>query len=89
MAATTGPILAVGAITAINRSVLHSQPFDWRLPVATGAAAGALALIEKAAPQAAVMLSWAALVTVLFTRIGGVPAPTEAFLTWWNAGATK
>lgn len=89
MATTTGPVLAIGAITALNQSVLHDKPFDWRIPVATGVAAGFFALIEKGAPEAARMAAYAALLTILFTRINDVASPTESFLSWWNAGAGK
>lgn len=89
MAQTTGPMLAIGAITALNQSVINDRDFDWRLPVAVGVASGFFALAEKAAPQAAKMGAYAALVTVLFTRINGVPSPTESFLKWWNSGAAK
>lgn len=89
MAETTGPIIAIGGITVLNQTVFHGKPMDWRLPVATGIAAGFFALLEHAAPQATRMAAYAALVTVLFTRINGVPSPTDSFLTWWNAGPGK
>lgn len=89
MAETTGPILAVGGITVLNQTVLHGKPMDWRLPIATGVACGLFALMEHAAPEPARMAAYAALITVLFTRINGVPSPTESFLTWWNQGPGK
>lgn len=89
MAETTGPILAIGGVTILNQTVLHNKPMDWRIPIAAGVACGGFALLERAAPQAARLATYAALVTVLFTRINGVPSPTESFLSWWNAGPGK
>lgn len=85
MARTTGPVLAIGGITVANRVLFHSQPMDWRVPVATGIAAGAFALAEKALPDAAVALAWLALMTVLLARIDpAVPAPVETLNDWWT-----
>jgi uncharacterized membrane protein YjjP (DUF1212 family) len=89
MAETTGPILAIGGVTVLNQTVLHNRPMDWRLPIATGVACGFFALLERGAPQATRMAAYAALIAVLFTRINGVPSPTESFLSWWNAGPGK
>lgn len=86
MAETTGPILALGAITVANQSIFHDEPINWRVPVATGFAALMFIPLEKAAPTAAKMLAWTAVVAVLFTRINGVPSPTESFLNWWEKG---
>jgi hypothetical protein len=84
MAKTTGPILALGTITFLNQSVFHDKPMDWKLPIATGVAAGFFGLLEKTSEKAAVSLAYAALVTILLTRVNGVPSPTESFLSWWN-----
>jgi len=87
MARSTGPILAVGAITFGNSVILSGKPPDLRIPIATAIAAGMFALIEKGWEQAAVMLSWTALVTVLFVRVDpGVPSPVESLLKWWEEG---
>jgi hypothetical protein len=86
MARTTGPILAIGAITMINQNIVHDHPIDIRVPVATAVAAGIFALTEHGWEDGAVALSWVALVTVLFARLDkSVPAPAESFLSWWNA----
>lgn len=83
MARSTGPILAVGAITIANKSIVNDSPMDWRIPVATGLSAGAFALMEKAWADAAVSLSWLALVAVLFVRLDPKQkAPLEAFTDW-------
>lgn len=82
---STGPMLAVGAVTVANQSLINSEPIDWRIPIATGLAAGALALIENAVPEIAVGVAWLALVTVLFVRLKpGVPSPTESLMKWWE-----
>lgn len=83
MARSTGPILAVGAITLGNETIVAGKPIDWKIPVATGIAASVLALAEHAWPEGAVALSWVALVAVLFVRLTpGVPAPAESFVKW-------
>lgn len=87
MARTTGPILAVGAITFANRSILHDNPIDMRIPVGTGFAAMAFALLERANAGMAVGIAWIALLTVLFARLDpGTPAPVETLLKIWNGG---
>lgn len=87
MAKTTGPILAIGGITLANKSVLHAEPFDWRIAIATGVSAGMFALLEKGWEKGAVALSWLALVTVLFVRLDPkTPAPMESFNSWLTKG---
>lgn len=82
---TTGPVLAIGAITLANASVLHDKPVDWRIPIATGLAAGAFALAEKAYEPLATGIAWVALVAVLLVRMDDrVPSPVESLNDWWN-----
>jgi hypothetical protein len=89
MAATTGPVLALGGITLINESVFHNQPFNWKIPIATGVLAGGMALVEKASPELATGLVWIALAVVLLTRVNpAVPSPTESFVAWWGTTNT-
>lgn len=84
MARTTGPILAIGGITMVNQSLIHGEPIDIRVPVATAVAAGIFALAEHGWEDGAVALSWVALVTVLFARLDPkIPAPAESFQAWW------
>lgn len=85
MSRTTGPILFIGAVTVANRTIVNDKPIDWRVPIATGIAAGMFALAEKAFPDVAVGLAWVAVVTVMFSRVDpSVPAPAESFVKWWN-----
>lgn len=90
MSRSTGPILATGAITLVNSTVLTSdnQP-DWnqaaKVIVATGLAAGGMSLLERATPDLAVALSWAMLVAMMLTRLEPhTPSPTERIFAWWD-----
>ena len=88
MAASTGPILAIGAVTAVNRFVFNDQPVDWRIPIATGLAAlvfaGAESVIGTQIPKGFAMI---ALVSITLSRIDPtVPSPAESALKWWNKG---
>jgi hypothetical protein len=85
MARTTGPILAIGAITLANETIIAGKPMNWRIPVATGFAAGVFALGERVSEPAAVGLAWLAFVSVLLVRLDpATPAPVESLLAWWN-----
>lgn len=87
MAKSTGPILAVGAITIFNNTILNKEPIDWRVPIATGFAVGVFALIEKANEGLAVGVAWVALLTVLLARVNpDKKAPVETLLEVWNRG---
>lgn len=89
MAASTGPILAIGAITVANQSLVNDHPIDWRVPIGTGLAALAFGGLESAAPSYSGIITkvaWIALITALFARIkSGVPSPMESFANWYNA----
>lgn len=75
----------MGAITVGNAVIVNGEPFDFRVPIATGIAAGLFALFESAAPRPAVGLAWVALVAVLLVRLDpNVPAPVESFTAWWK-----
>lgn len=90
MSKTTGPVLAVGAITVVNGTIFHGQPMDWRVPIATGLSAIGFSLAERVWPQGAEILAWTALVTLLLTRVNPkVPSPAESAVTWFNQSGGK
>lgn len=67
MARSTAVILAVGGITYANQVIGNGRSWDKELiiPVATGIAAGLLALMEKASPELAVGIAYISLITSL------------------------
>lgn len=87
MARSTGPILAVGAITIANRSLLakEQQPVDFKVIGGTAITAMGLAFFERVNEPLAVGLAWVALVAVLFARIDAkAGAPAENLLRIWG-----
>jgi hypothetical protein len=88
MAASTGPVLAIAAVTLSNTLLFDDGPPDWntsaRVVVAAGITAGGLAILERAAPDVAVALAWAAFATMMLVRVAGRPSPSERILEWWN-----
>lgn len=87
MARSTGPILAMGALVLANKTLIHGQAVDWRVPIATGLTAGAFALMEKGWEGAAVSLAWLALGVSLFVRVDPQTPPLiEAFERFWTGG---
>jgi hypothetical protein len=86
VARSTGIILVVGGITFANEAVFApiasggniSSDWNWRIIPATLVAAALLAGLEQISPRFAVGLSYIALITVLFTRLGKAPAPVES-----------
>lgn len=85
MAESTGPILAVGAITVANRTVFNDQPMDWKVPIGTAIAAVLFAGMERAVGRSAVMLAYLALITSVFARVDpSVPSPAESALKWFD-----
>lgn len=85
MAESTAPILAVGAITMVNRSVFNEEEWDWRIPIATGISVGLFAALEKPFPKLSVALAWLAVMGVTLGRVDPkVPSPTESAMQWFN-----
>lgn len=85
MAESTGPILAVGAITVANRVVFNDEPMDWKVPVGTAIAAVLFSGAERAVGRSAVWLAYLAMVTVVFARLDPeIPSPAESALKWFN-----
>lgn len=88
MARSTGPALAIGAVTLFNDVIIHQRTLqeDTRVVVGTALAAIGFAVLEKVQPELAVGLAWTALAAVCLTRINpSVPSPVESFLGWYNA----
>jgi hypothetical protein len=86
MAETTGPILAIGGITMLNRSVFNDEEWDWRIPIATGISVGLFAALEKPFPKMAIALAWLAVAGVTLGRVDPkVPAPAESAMTWFDS----
>lgn len=88
MSKSTGPIIVAGGITWANNVLLDDQykqedlfTSSVRIGLATGLAAALLYGVESALGDLATALSWAALVTVLFVRVGNNPTPLERALT--------
>lgn len=79
MSASTGPMVAAGAITWANLTLFEPEArfqldTTMRIAVATGLGAGFLVLVDKAAPDLAYALSIAVLLTVLFVPVDYDPA---------------
>ena len=85
MAASTGPILAIGAITMGRQVIIDNEAPDWRVAIGTGIAAGMFALAEKAVGNVATGIAWVGLLAVIFVRLDPKkPAPAEALLSMWS-----
>lgn len=91
MAKSTGPILAIGAVTMLHEIAIGFYTVDLRIPVATGLAAGAFALAEKVNQPITVGVAWVALVTVLFVPMKVSPTataprqtPIQTFAAIWR-----
>lgn len=85
MAESTGPILAIGALTVTNRVIFNDAPMDWKVPIGTALAAVLFTGMEKAVGRSAVWLAYLALVTTVFARVDPtVPSPAESALRWFN-----
>lgn len=78
MAKSTAPILLTGGMEFANEWLTTGQ-LDIKVLLATGIAAGGLALIEQIPGMApvAVGIAWIAFVTLMFTRTGGKPSPVD------------
>lgn len=88
MGQTTGPILAVGGLTLAADLAGGHDRIDPRVVLGTTVAAVMLGMAERAWPDGARALAWAALVTVMFVRVReDRPAPAEVFVKVLNLGA--
>lgn len=82
MAASTGPVLVAGGITAVNELVFapaegQGLHFNWRIIPATAGLALALAGLEKVSPVLGTGLAWLCVATVLIVPFSGAPTPLE------------
>lgn len=82
MAASTGPALACGVITAANELVFAPMEgakvsFNWRIIPATGGLALALAGLDKISPGWGEGLAYLCLFAVLIVPFGNAPTPLE------------
>lgn len=81
MAKSTGPILAVGAITFTNQWILTKGGTpNFKILLGTAIAAGGLALFEHVSQELAVGIAWIALVTCLIAPLSGKPSPAQNLL---------
>lgn len=88
MAASTGPILAAGALAVADQVLVKGDPLPWKMVVATGFAVGLFALAEPAAPDAVKLLSYLVVVGVLLGGKSG-KSPLVDLANWVNGPATK
>jgi hypothetical protein len=87
MGASTGPMLAAGALVVGNAVIVNNRDprTQARVVVATLIGAAGLSLLESALPRTATALSWLILVGVLLVPIDPVtPAPLESFQRWYE-----
>lgn len=86
MAKSTGPVLAIGAVTVANRVIFNERPMEWRIPIATGIASMLFSLMERGWEKGAISLAWLALISSMFLRVNGDRSPIENAADWWNRG---
>jgi hypothetical protein len=85
MAASTGWVLAAGAIEAVNEAVFvpaetgKAPDFTsvWKILPAAGLLAVGLAFLEKAVPEFAVGMAKLLVVAVLVFPVGNAPTPLQ------------
>jgi len=83
MARSTAPILLTGAATMLA-DYQQGKGVRWNVALATGIAAGILALVEPAEPELIVGLAWIAFLgSMVAPRKDGQP-PIEVFLSQWQ-----
>jgi len=81
MARSTGPLLAVGALTMANATLLNDKPIDLRIPVATGVLVLVAAAAERVGGDIVVGIAWVALVTSFVARTNSdTPSPAESLV---------
>jgi len=89
MLASTGWVLAAGGLEAANEAIFapildNKTPwtnFNWRVVPATLVMAGALGVIEKAAPKFGVGLGVLVFLSVLLVPYGNAPSPIQNLMS--------
>ena len=78
MAKSTAPILLTGGMEFANDYLVNGT-FQVRVLLATGIAAGGLALVEQIPGMAPIAsgIAWIAFITLMFTSTGGKPSPVQ------------
>jgi hypothetical protein len=87
VSASTGPILAAGAVVIGNALIIHDKTWasQARTAVGIGVVAGGLALVDQLDPKVGRAFAWLVLIGVLFTRVDpNTPSPLESFASWWG-----
>jgi hypothetical protein len=82
VSATTGPVLVAGGISFVNQALINTQPVNWKIPLAAGFTAVALAGLEKVWPEGALAMAYMLVVGVLFIPISGKPSPMENMVSF-------
>lgn len=78
MAKSLPPVLLTGAVSFGNQW-LGNGDLDLKIIVATGIAAGGLALLEQIPGMSPIAagIGWIAFITLMFTRLNGKPSPVD------------
>lgn len=86
MAASTGIVLAMGAIVVANDTLVKKQPLNVRVLLATGFLAIGLAVVDKASPELATGLALVAFITAMITPLGQGPSPLLSLIGYAGLG---
>ncbi len=85
MAASTGIVLAMGAIIVANDTLVKKRPVNFKAILATGILALVLAGLDKASPELATGMAMVAFATAMVAPLGG-PSPAQSLLTFAGFG---
>ena len=86
MAASTGIVLAMGAIVLANDTIVNKRPLDFKVALATVVLALALAAVDKASPELATGIAAIAFATAMITPFGGRKPPVQSLLGYAGLG---
>lgn len=85
MAASTGIVLAMGAIVLANQTLAQKKPFNFKIALATGILALAMGGLDAVSPDLATGLALIAFTTAMIAPIGG-QSPAESLLRFAGFG---